>query len=534
MHADLILTGGRIYTVDPARPWIEAVAVVGDRIAAVGSREDIAPWAGPATRVVDLEGRFVLPGLIDSHVHFIQGGQALSSVQLRGVASREEFRARLGAYVEDLPEGEWVVEGNWDHQCFTKVELPRKEWIDDITPRHPVCLNRLDGHMALCNSVALRLAHIGRDTPDVPGGEIVRDPATGEPTGILKDAAADLVYQIFPPPTRAQLRRMAEASLRAAAEKGVTTVHDVSGEAGFDAYQDLLKEGRLTTRISFYLPITFVSETVKLKLKSGFGSARLRFAGLKGFADGSLGSSTASFFDPYLGTGNRGLFHSQMFPEGIMKERVQAADQGDLQVAIHAIGDRAIDALLGIFEEVEQAGGERDRRFRMEHAQHVRPEDFARFARGRVIASVQPYHAIDDGRWAGSLIDEARLAWAFPYRSFLDAGVALAFGSDWPVAPMDPILAIHAAVTRQTLDGRHPDGWIPEQKISLEAAIHASTLGGAWAEFAEAEKGSITPGKLADVAVLDRDLFRIRPEEIKDAHVSMTLCGGEVVYRNGF
>jgi predicted amidohydrolase YtcJ len=532
MHADLILTKGRIYTVDPERPWIEAAAVIGDRIVAAGTCRDMEAWSGPDTRVIDLEGRLVLPGFIDSHVHFIQGGQALSSVQLRGVKSREEFAARLAAYVKDLPEGEWVVEGNWDHQCFTKVELPRKEWIDAITPHHPVCLNRLDGHMALCNSLALRLAHIDRDTPEVPGGEIVRDPATGEPTGILKDAAADIVYGVFPPPTQAQLRRRAETSLGAAAAKGVTTVHDVSGEAGIEVYQDLLKEGKLTTRISFYLPVTSVADVLKLKLKSGFGSAKLRFAGLKGFADGSLGSATACFFDPYLGEpGNRGLFHAQMFPEGAMRERIQAADRGGLQVAIHAIGDRAVAAVLDIFQAVDQAHGSWDRRFRMEHAQHVLPADLARFGRHKVIASIQPYHAIDDGRWTENLIDQARLPSSFPCKSFLDAGVALAFGSDWPVAPMDPILAIYAAVTRRTLDGRHPDGWIPEQKISLEAAIHASTLGGAYAESAEGEKGSITPGKLADFVVLDRNLFEIRPEEIRDARVSMTICGGAVVYQ---
>ncbi len=533
MPADLVLTRGRIYTVDAACPWAEAVAIVGERIVAVGTCRDIEPWSGPGTHVIDLEGRFVLPGFIDSHVHFIQGGQSLLSVQLREAGSKEEFTARIAAYAQALPKGEWIVEGNWDHQGFQKVELPTKDWIDAVTPDHPVCVSRLDGHMVLCNSLALRMAHIDRNSPEVPGGEIVRDPITGEPTGILKDAAEGLVFRVVPSPTPMQLRKMAETSLKAAAAKGVTTVHDVSGEVGFGVYQDLLREEKLTVRISFYVPVTSIEAVLKLNLKSGFGSDRLRFAGLKGFADGSLGSGTACFFDPYLGeTGNRGLFSADMFPDGAMQERIQAADQGGLQVAIHAIGDRAVATILDIFQEVDQSDTPCDRRFRMEHAQHVRPSDFHRFAKQKVIASVQPYHAIDDGRWAESLIGQERTPLAFPYRSFLDAGVTLAFGSDWPVAPMDPILGIYAAVTRRTLDERHPDGWMPQQKISLEAAIHASTMGGAYAEFAEGEKGSITPGKLADMVVLDRNLFEMPPEQIRNAVVSMTLCGGAIVFRN--
>ena len=530
MPADLILTRARIHTVDPARPWAEAAAVVGERIVAVGSAAELAPWSGPGTRVLDLHGSLVLPGFIDSHVHFMEGGQTLLGVQLHGAASPEEFTARIQAKARELPEGEWILEGNWDHQYFPGAELPRRDWIDPVTPGHPVCVSRMDGHMVLCNSLALRLAGVDRNTPVPAGGAIVRD-AAGEPTGVLKDAARDLVYRHIPPAGPARMRTVAETALAAAAAKGVTTVHDVSGERGFAVYQDLLREGRLTTRIALFFPIAGVEDVVKLDLKSGFGSDRLRFAGLKGFTDGSLGSGTALFFEPYADEpDNCGLFHQQMFPPGAMARRVRLADAHGLNVAVHAIGDRAVAALLDIFQDL--ADGLPGRRLRMEHAQHLRPGDLERMARLRVIASVQPYHGIDDGRWAEGRIGPGRVPCAFPYRSFLDAGVAMAFGSDWPVAPMDPVMGIYAAVTRRTLDGRHPGGWVPGQRIPLEAAVRASTLGGAFAEGAERDKGSVSPGKLADFVVLDRDLFQIPPEQIQDARVRLTLCGGAVTYES--
>jgi hypothetical protein len=532
MPADLVLTNGRFYTVDPDRPWAAAAAVVGERIAAVGAGPDLQPWIGPGTRVLDLRGRLALPGFTDAHVHFIEGGATLLGVQLHEAASPAEFTARIAAKARELPAGAWILGGNWDHQAFPGAELPRRDWIDAATPDHPVCVSRMDGHMVLCNSLALRLAGLDRDSPTPAGGAMVRDPATGELTGVLKDAARGPVFAAIPEPDPALLRVQAQAALAAAAAKGVTTVHDVSGERGFAVYQDLLREGALTARITLYFPIARVEEVLKVGLASGFGSTRLRFAGLKGFTDGSLGSGTALFFQPYSDEpDNAGLFHQQMVPEGVMAERIRAADRHGLNVAVHAIGDRAIAALLDIYEGLAGQACPHGRRLRMEHVQHVRPGDFQRMARLGMVASVQPYHAIDDGRWAERRIGPERARFAFPYRSLLDAGVPLAFGSDWPVAPMDPVLAIAAAVTRRTLDGRHPDGWIPAQKVPLEAAVRAATLGGAYAECAEAEKGSIAPGKLADFVVLDRDLFRIRAEEIQEARVAMTLCGGKVVYQ---
>ena len=530
--ADKVLINGRIWTVDPARPWAEAVAIRDGRIAAVGTTAEIKKLAGRETETIDLKNALVLPGFIDSHVHFVNGGYSLMNLQLRPAKTKAEFTARIAAKAESLPKGEWILNGDWDHTRFDPVELPRKEWIDAVTPDHPVCVNRLDEHMILANSLALKLAGVTKTTPVPAGGEIVKDPATGEPTGILKDAAMDLAYDKIPPPTFEQNTRAVGAALKYAAERGVTSVHDVSGEVGFDVYRELLKNRGLTTRITIYIPITSADLALGSKFKAPSGSARLRFGGLKGFADGSLGSATAFFFEPYADDPKtRGLLHAQMFPEGAMTKRVLAADADGLQVAIHAIGDRANAAILDIFEAAQTAHGARDRRFRIEHAQHLRPADIARFARLGVIASVQPYHLIDDGRWAETKIGPQRVHWTYPFKSLLDAGVTLACGSDWPVAPMDPILGIYAAVTRRTLDDKNPDGWIPEQKIALEEAIKGFTLNGAFAEFAESLKGSVTAGKRADLVVLDRNLFEIKPAEIREAKVVLTLVDGEVVFR---
>jgi predicted amidohydrolase YtcJ len=530
--ADRIFINGNFHTLDPARPTAEALAAREGEIVAVGSTAEIRRLAGPAAEMIDLGGGTVLPGFTDSHVHFVNGGFSLTNVQLRDAATKDEFIRRIGEKAGSLRKGEWVLDGEWDHTLWTPAELPRRDWIDAVTPDNPVCVGRLDLHMVLANSLALTLAGITKATPVPRGGEIVKDPATGEPTGILKDAAMDLVYGIIPEPGPAQTRRAVEAALRHAAEMGVTTVHDVSGEAGFDIYQDLLREGKLTTRIYFYYPISRLDEVLRMKLRNGFGNAFLRFAGMKGFADGSLGSATAYFFEPYADNPKAtGLLASNMFPEGTMERRIRAADTAGLQCAVHAIGDRANAMILDILAATETADGRRDRRFRIEHAQHIRPADIPRFAKLGVIASVQPYHAADDGRWAETKIGPERIKTTYPFRSLLDAGATLVFGSDWPVAPMDPLKAIDAAVTRRTIDGKNPNGWIPEQKITVDEAVRASTLAPAYAEFAERTKGSLAPGKVADLVVLDADPFAVEPAMLSDLRVRMTVVNGEIVFR---
>lgn len=530
--ADLILRNGQIWTGNSKQPRVQALACWRSRILALGSNAEVDLYRGPQTKVVDLKNRFAVPGFIDAHVHFYTGGTRLASVQLRDAKSEAEFRDRIAAFARQLPKGRWITGGDWDHENFPSARLPVKELIDPVTPDHPVFVNRLDGHMALANSLALRLAGITRDSPDPPGGSIVRD-ASGEPTGVLKDAAMNAVYRVMPDPTPAEIEEALRAAMRHANRHGVTSVHDVSASPDIlQVYQRLLQQGELTVRVYGLQPLVQWERLAAAGVRAAFGNDKLRIGGLKGFADGSLGSATAWFFDAYADAPtNFGLPSDEMIPPEKMRNNILKADRAGLQLAIHAIGDRANDAILGMFEEAIRENGSRDRRFRIEHAQHLRPADMARFARLGVIASMQPYHAIDDGRWAEKKIGAQRAKGTYAFRSLLDAGVTLAFGSDWFVAPIDPILGIYAAVTRQTLDGKHPQGWVPEQKIRVEEALRAYTWGAAYASFEEADKGSLEVGKLADVAVLSQDLFAIPAERIRDVRVVLTVMDGKVVYQ---
>ena len=529
---DLALINTKIWTGDAGRPWAEAVAVRGEKIQAVGTTAEVRRLSGPGTELVDLGGALVLPGFIDSHTHFLTGGFALKSIQLHDAKSREEFVARIAAKARELGPGRWILDGNWDEEQFNPPELPRRDWIDAVTPDNPVCVSRIDLHTVLANTAALTLAGITRHTPAPAGGEIVKDPATGEPTGLLKDTASDLVLAKVPEPTFADKLEAAGASLRHAAEHGVTSVNDMADASSFEVFQELARQGRLTTRVHVYVPVTEVETLARLRMKSPFGGAYLQLAGLKGFVDGSLGSATAYFFEPYADAPDKsGLLHGQMFPEGVMERRILAADRAGLQVAIHAIGDRANSLILDIFEKAAAANGPRDRRWRVEHAQHLRPADIARFGRLGVVASVQPYHLIDDGRWAERKIGPERARTTYAFESLRRAGARLAFGSDWTVAPLDPVLGIYAATTRRTLDGEHPGGWVPEEKISVEEAVRAYTVNGAWVEFAESSKGMIGPDKLADLVVLDRDIFAVPPEAIAGAKVAMTVFDGKILFR---
>jgi predicted amidohydrolase YtcJ len=532
--SDIILVNARVWTGNPGLPWAEAVAVRGDRILAVGTDKDVRRTAAPGAEILDFKGGLILPGFNDSHTHFLSGGFALLSIQLRDARSREEFVSRVAAKARTLGKGTWIVNGDWDHTPFTPVELPRREWIDAVTPDNPVFVNRMDAHMCLANSLALKIAGITRDTPVPPGGEILKDPETGEPTGILKDAAMALVNRHIPEPTLKEKVAAAEAALSRAARYGLTSVTDMADISTFEVYEELSRRGRLTSRLTVYIPVTDAGLFERLKLKTPAVGTMLKLAGLKGFVDGSLGSATALFFEPYTDSPEtRGLFADQMRPDGIMEKRIAAADRAGRQVAIHAIGDRANAVLLDIFERTITADGPRDRRWRIEHAQHLRPSDMARFGRMGIIASVQPYHASDDGRWAEKKIGPARVKTTYAFRSLIDHGAVLACGSDWTVAPLDPLTGISAAVTRRTIDGRNPGGWIPEQKITLEEAVRGYTVNGAFAEFEDQEKGTLESGKLADIVVLDEDIFSRGPDRILQARCLMTMVGGRIVYQVG-
>jgi predicted amidohydrolase YtcJ len=525
----LAVVNARVWTGNPQRPWADAIAARGDTITAVGSSAEVKKAAGEGARVIDAHGAMVTPGFNDAHVHFIDGGSRLSSVQLRDAKTPEEFISRIKAYAATVKPGTWIMGGDWDHTPWGG-ELPRRDWIDSITPNNPVWVQRLDGHMGLANGAALRAAGVTRATRDVEGGTIVRD-ESGEPTGILKDNAMSLLDAAAPELTTELGDRALDTAMKYVAAQGVTSVQNMGSWSDLAIFERAKQEGRLITRLYAVVPLASWERLRDTVAARGHGDEWVRIGGLKGFVDGSLGSHTAAMLEPFTDAPNdTGLLVNTAED---LYAWTSGADKAGLQVIVHAIGDRAIRLQLDIYEHVEREDGPRDRRFRIEHAQHPAASDIPRFASLNVIASMQPYHAIDDGRWADAVIGPERAKTTYAFRSFLDAKVRLAFGSDWFVAPPTPIEGIYAAVTRRTLDGKHPDGWVPEQKITVEEALHAYTSGAAYASFEEDRKGTLERGKLADFVMIDRDLTRIPPEEIRDARVLMTVVGGKVVYENG-
>ena len=524
--ADLVLVGGDVWTADAAHPRVEGVSVVDGVIEFVGSEEQIRGRIGAGTRVVELGGRFVMPGFIDTHTHFVDGGFRLSSVDLRDADGPEEFARRLAAYAEGLEEGEWILGGDWDHEMWGG-ELPDRSWIDAVTPRNPVFVTRLDWHMALANTRALEEAGVGPDVGSPAGGEVVRDPS-GRLTGVLKDEAMPLVAAHIPRPTEPQRDSALHAAMRHAASLGVTGVTDMGSWEDLEAYQRARRSGSLTLRVYAYVPLSTVDSLASRVKSEGTGDEWVQIGGLKGFVDGSLGSGTALFEDPYTDEpDNSGLL---VTPLDELRDQVEKAEAAGLQVAVHAIGDRAIRSLLDIYEAVGEGHGERDRRYRVEHAQHLGPADVERFGQLGVIAAMQPYHAIDDGRWAERRIGTERAGLTYAFRSLLDAGAVVVFGSDWTVAPLDPLLGVYAAVTRRTLDDAHPDGWVPEQKIDVEESLRAYTSAAAWSGFMEDRTGTLTAGRLADMVVLSESPLAIEPERLRDIRVDLTFVGGREVY----
>jgi predicted amidohydrolase YtcJ len=528
--ADIIIAGGMVWTgLSTGAPHQGSVAVSDGRILAIGDEVEIRRFAGPKTRWIQANGGLVLPGFTDGHTHFIDGGFQLASVSLRDAASPREFIRRIKEYATTLKPGEWITGGDWDHTLWPGQPLPRHEWIDSVTPSNPVFVSRVDGHEALANAAAMRAAAVTKDTPTPAGGEILHDPKTGDPLGIFKDRALNLVGRAIPEPSPARRDSALARALAYAASLGVTATSHVSASwADLESYRRFERAGRLTVRVALYLPLESwraVAETVS---RSGRGDDWVKIGGLKGYMDGSAGSRTAYFFEPYSDSaGYRGLLQH---PEADMRRWIGSADSAGLQVTVHAIGDRANAILLSIYDSVARAHGPRDRRFRVEHAQHLRPQDIPLFGKLGVIASVQPYHAIDDGRWVEQRIGPVRIKTTYPFRTLLDGGGRLGFGSDWTVAPLDPILGVYAAVTRRTLDGKNPDGWVPEQKISVGEALRAYTAGNAYATFDETKRGTLAPGAGADLVVLDRDLFTIPPDSLDRARVRYTIVRGRVVY----
>jgi predicted amidohydrolase YtcJ len=575
---DLILINGRVYTLDAGRPWAEGLAIAGDRIATVGTTAEIRKLAGARTRIVDLRGAFVSPGFNDAHVHMDATGALLVGVNLLDVHSEAPFVERVRGAVSRLPKGSWILRGDWGAYeqwgagtagaapaagTASGPFTPDRRMIDAVTPDHPVLVNRFDRSMFLANSLALGLAGITESTPAPPGGEIVKD-AGGRLTGILKGGAADLVRKVIPPVGFEQRLVQVRAVLREAREGGVTTIQDLSTAEQVMAYQELRRKGELTARINIRPQLYRAEDLATLGFSRGFGDDWLRLVGFKAWVDGIMGNSAALFFQPFRhDPRNRGSLRHVMFPEGqegaamTMTEKdhytrfapgnlerlIKVAARSGIPPHVHAIGDLGNRILLDVYERVLTEEGllGTDHRWRVIHAQHVHPDDFARFGRLKLVAEVNPYHISDDMRWMEERIGNDRAKDAYAFRKLKNGGAVLVFGSDSPGTNaaryfLSPVYGLYAAVTRQTLKGEPTEGWFPDQRLTIEEAIEAYTKGPAWASFEEDRKGTLTPGSLADIAVFDANLVevgRARPADLLKAKVLYTVVGGKVVYESG-
>lgn len=527
INVDLILMNGKIYTVEPDQPWAEACAIGDGKIIAIGETKSIQRYRGKTTKVIDLDGRLVLPGFNDAHVHFSDGGFYLLGIDLRDANDEKEFVERIKNYASKINQGEWILGGNWDHEAWPSKKHPTKMLIDEVTENNPVFVQRLDGHIGLANSLALRLAGITKDTPNPQGGEITKDPQTGEPTGILKDAAQSLVGAFIPSPSKEQMKKAIKTAIQHANRLGVTSVQDNSSAADLEVYQELLKDGDLTLRINAWRAGYLYQDFETIGILPPLGNDLLRIGTMKVFVDGSMGAGTALFYAPYADDpATSGI---PIYPENKLQELITAIDKAGLQIAAHAIGDKANTWILNAFEKAFQENGRRDARHRIEHAQVVLPDDIKRYQELGIVASIQPSHCIDDMRWAEKRIGE-RVKHSYLFNSFVKEGVKIAFGTDWTVEPLDPMLGLYAAITREFPAGGPEGGWFPDEKITLEQAIEFYTLGSAYAEFQENVKGSIKPGKLADLVVLNQNLFEIQPGELLKTKVDLTILGGKVVF----
>jgi predicted amidohydrolase YtcJ len=523
---DTALVGARVWTGNPRRPVSDAVGIAGGRIVAIGAGA-VRAATGKTTRVIDLKGAFVTPGFIDNHTHFLIGSATLSQPDLLSATDRADFAARLGKAAQAKP-GKWILGGSWDEQRLGG-QLPTREWIDAATGDTPVAVPRTDLHMYLLNGAALKAAGITRDTPEVAGGVIVRD-AKGEPTGILKDNAKTLVERVFPTPTDAEREGVMRDGIAHALAHGFTQVHtpEPFDWTTYETARRLRAKGPTDLRFYCFVPARDWEKMAAIVKSDGRGDEWVRWGGVKALADGSLGSRTAVFHDPYTDAHNQSGVRVTSL--GDLKAFITGADKAGLQVATHAIGDLANDDILDLYAEVARTNGARDRRFRIEHAQHLTQAAIPRFAQQKVIASVQPFHAIDDGRWAVERIGEQRLHGTYAFRSLIDTGATVTFGSDWPVGPLDAVEGIYAAVTRETIDGKNPQGWLPDQKTTVEQALRCYTVNNAFAGFQDGQYGRIAPGYVADLTVLDQDVTAVVPDRIRETKVLKTIVGGTIKF----
>ena len=527
--ADLILTNGVFFTGNTFKPVAEMVAIHGNRILAVGKNGEADQYRNPTTRMLDLKGKFGCSGFNDAHAHLLSGGQSLEELDLTGVRSILEMQKKILEHAWKQTWGSWIIGRGWDQNLFPNGEWPSKKNLDEIAPDFPMVLTRVCGHVVLVNDKVLKIAGITNKTPDPIAGEIGRDPSTGEPNGILKEEAIKLVSQYLSNPSEQQVAQAVENALEETRRYGVTSVQDYSDAETLSAYKKLFGDGRLTCRITLWAPLDGDFGKA-LNLREQFRNPMLRFGLLKGFLDGSMGSRTAVFFTPYSDDSTTcGI--SQMTQEKL-NDLVLFADKNKFQIALHAIGDKAVRMGLDAYEKAQKANGARFARHRIEHAQALSNEDLPRFKSLDVVASMQPAHCIFDMAWAEARLGPVRCKTAYAWKSLLDHGVHLAFGSDWPVAPINPMLGIYAAVSRRDTLGFPEGGWYPRQKLTIEQALAAYTIGSAYAEWMENEKGSLEQGKLADIVILDHNLFKVSPNEILHTKVVYTIVDGKIVYSN--
>jgi len=534
-ESDLLLHNGRVVGLAGAARDATAVLVVAGRIRAVGSDEDVRAMAPPGVPAVDLAGRVVAPGFIDSHLHLLSFGLHLQRLNLIGVKSMVELTRLVRERHGSLPAGEWVIGRGWDQDLFAERRYPTRHDLDAAAPDRPVVLTRACGHALVANTEALRRAGIGRATADPPGGRIDRDEA-GEPTGVLRERAMELITQAIPKPGAEELKPALRAAVERAVAAGVTSVHsDDCGTFGFETVLGLYRENLgpegLPFRVCVDVSNEVIGDLLATDLRTGSGDGYVKIGSVKMFADGSLGAGTAALSEPYSDhPESRGL--PVVTPEGL-RDQVLRAHRAGMQVAVHAIGDLAIDMVLNAYEAALADRPRPNHRHRVIHCQIMRPDQFGRFARLGVVADIQPKFITTDMRWAEQRVGPRRIKTSYAWRTFLEHGIHCAGGSDCPVEPLDPSLGLYSAVTRQDLDGHPPGGWLPEQRLTAEEALRLFTLGGAYAAFEEEDKGSIEPGKLGDLVVLDRDPTAVPGEELKEMRVEMTIVGGRVVFQRG-
>jgi predicted amidohydrolase YtcJ len=523
---------GRIYTNDSQHPWARAMAVRDGKILCIGSIEQIMMDCGggdEGAQIVQLQGRLVLPGFNDAHVHLGAAARDMLAVRLNGVESIHAMQRRLAAAVSEHKKGEWIIGSGWDQTLWSDKTFPNRSELDAVAPDNPVLFTHISGHVAVANSLALKVAEITKDTPNPQGGEFERD-ADGEATGMLKEGAAiSLVEQYVPDPSDEQRRRGIQLVLADLVKNGVTSVQDNSEWEDFQVYRQLKEEGKLTVRITEWLHFnTPLLDLQNMRSEGGSTDPWLKTGALKMVLDGALGSRTAAMLAPYSDDpSTSGIL---IMEPGKLRQMAIERDKAGFQLNFHAIGDRANRIALDVFEAVANANGSRDRRDRVEHAQVVAPGDFTRFASLHVIASMQPSHQTSDMRWAEQRIGPERIKGAYAWATMEKHGVRLAFGTDYDVEPINPMRGLHACVTRELPEGGPPGGWQPQEKISLDDCIRAYTLGSAYGEFAESWKGQLARGKVADFIVLSDDLTKIPASDFLKAHVLRTVVGGRTVY----